>query len=133
MGGVHTPRGRPCPAARQGNRQLRRNVQRTGQEHAQVTHGYQLHGEPEPDVVPSAGGDQPSIFIIEVTEPLQLLPRQSTEPAVATIIGHDDMKSPQGQGRSIVALTPDLTRLLPDPLRPTRGDLPQTHRWSEVS
>jgi hypothetical protein len=73
--------------------QLQRNVQRVGQEHAQVAHRNHLHGEAEPVVVAATHRDQPSILVVQVEEPLHLHPRVRTEPTV-TLVHHRDMRSP---------------------------------------
>jgi hypothetical protein len=57
--------------------------------------------EPQPVVVPTPARDQLPVFVIEVEEPLQLNAGQRPKPAVAALIGHDDMKSPVSQHRSM--------------------------------
>jgi hypothetical protein len=63
--------------------QLRRHVQRIGQEHPQIPHRDHLEGEAQPVVVPPPRADQPAVLIVQVEEPFQLHPRQRREPAVA--------------------------------------------------
>jgi hypothetical protein len=60
-----------------------RDVQRIGQEQAQVAHRGQLQGKPEPVVVPASSGDQRLVGVVEEEDPLQLRSRRRS--VVATV------------------------------------------------
>ncbi|MCY4669997.1 MAG: hypothetical protein OXC29_18660, partial [Rhodococcus sp.] len=62
-----------------------------------------LPRDPQTFAVAPPRSDQPPVLVIQVAVTLQLLPRQRTEPAIAALISHDDMKSPTAQGRSAIA------------------------------
>jgi len=83
--------------------QLRWNIDRVGQEHAQVPNGDHLDREPQPVVVPPPSSNQRPVLVVQVAVTLQLLPRQRREPPVAALIHHRDMKSPTAQRRSLFA------------------------------
>lgn len=79
--------------------QLRRHIQRIGQEHPQIPHRHKLKREPQPVVIPTPTRYLLPVLVIEVEKPLQLNTRQRPKPAIATLIGHACMKSPAGQHR----------------------------------